>query len=91
MIRFDNEYLHLITGLLAVCLVAILITLFFVKRNRESVEKSNNQLKTLFDNMQEGFARHEIICDENGKPIDYLYLDVNNAFERITGLKKRKR
>ncbi len=88
MITFDNEYLHLITGLLAVCLVAILITLFFVKRNRESVEKSNNQLKTLFDNMQEGFARHEIICDENGKPIDYLYLDVNNAFERITGLKK---
>ena len=88
MISLDNDNLHLITGMLAVCLVAILITLFFVKRNRESVEKSNNQLKTLFDNMQEGFARHEIICDDNGKPIDYLYLDVNNAFERITGLKK---
>ena len=88
MIKFDNDNFHLIAGLLAVSVVAILIALFFINRNRKSMEKSNNQLKTLFDNMQEGFARHEIICDENGKPIDYIYLDVNNAFERITGLKK---
>ena len=83
MIKFDNDNFHLIAGLLAVSVVAILIALFFINRNRKSMEKSNNQLKTLFDNMQEGFARHEIICDENGKPIDYIYLDVNNAFEQI--------
>ena len=88
MIKIDNHNLHLIAGLLAVSVVAILITLFFINRNRKSIEKSNNQLKRLFDNMQEGFARHEIVCDENGSPIDYIYLDVNNAFERITGLKK---
>lgn len=88
MINFDNDTLHLISGFLVVSVVAILITLYFINRNRKSLEKSNEQLNSLFDNMQEGFARHEILCDENGQPIDYLFLDVNKAFERITGLKK---
>jgi len=33
-----------------------------------------------------GFAYHHIIKDENGIPINYEYLDVNTAFERLTGL-----
>ena len=37
--------------------------------------------------MQEGFALHEIIFNENGVPIDYRFLEVNPAFEKITGLK----
>jgi PAS domain S-box-containing protein len=40
----------------------------------------------LFNEMLDGFALHEIVCDENGKPIDYKYLAVNPAFEKITGL-----
>jgi len=38
--------------------------------------------------MTEGFALHEIICDEHGKPCDYRFLEVNPAFERLTGLKR---
>jgi len=38
--------------------------------------------------MIEGFALCEIICDGDGKPCDFRYLDVNPAFERIIGLKK---
>ncbi|HEY5957886.1 MAG TPA: PAS domain-containing sensor histidine kinase, partial [Polyangiaceae bacterium] len=30
---------------------------------------------------------HELICDDSGAPIDYRYLDVNPAFERITGIR----
>ena len=30
---------------------------------------------------------HEIILNEQGNPIDYRFLDVNPAFERLTGLK----
>ncbi len=37
--------------------------------------------------MLDGFALHEIICDPSGKPIDYRFLAVNPAFERMTGLK----
>jgi PAS domain S-box-containing protein len=41
----------------------------------------------LFREMQAGFALHEIILDDTGKPVDYLFLAVNPAFERLTGLK----
>lgn len=37
--------------------------------------------------MQEGFALHEVILNEKGEPIDYRFLEVNPAFEKITGLK----
>ncbi len=37
--------------------------------------------------MQEGFALHEIILDAKGEPIDYRFLEINKAFEKITGLK----
>ncbi|MCY2993407.1 MAG: PAS domain S-box protein [Planctomycetota bacterium] len=47
------------------------------------VEQDN---RTLFREMLEGFALHEIICDGQGNPIDYRFLAVNPAFERMTGL-----
>lgn len=39
--------------------------------------------------MQNGFALHEIILDKDGKLIDYRFLQVNPAFEKITGLKAK--
>ena len=45
--------------------------------------------KTLFRQMLSGFASHELICDAAGKPVDYRFVDVNPAFERMTGLKAR--
>jgi hypothetical protein len=33
-----------------------------------------------------GFAYHRIICNQDGKPIDYEFLDVNESFENMTGL-----
>jgi PAS domain S-box-containing protein len=44
---------------------------------------------TLFHEMFDGFALHEIICDAQGKPIDYRFLTANPAFERMTGLKTK--
>ena len=34
-----------------------------------------------------GYAYHQLITDEAGAPIDYRFLEVNSAFERLTGLK----
>lgn len=34
-----------------------------------------------------GYAYHKIICDSKGKPCDYEYIEVNNAFEKHTGLR----
>ena len=55
----------------------------------EKIRKSEEQYTQLFTEMEEGFALHEIILDENGKPIDYRFLDVNPAFEQQTGLYKK--
>jgi diguanylate cyclase (GGDEF)-like protein/PAS domain S-box-containing protein len=49
--------------------------------------KNKNKFKSLFDNMHDGFAVHEIILNNEGMPVDYRFLDANGAFERITGLK----
>jgi PAS domain S-box-containing protein len=55
-------------------------------KQRELIE-SETRYRSLFTEMLEGFALHEIICDKEGKPIDYRFLSVNPAFERLTGLK----
>jgi PAS domain S-box-containing protein len=58
------------------------------KRARESLHESEERYRSLFDNMTEGFAVHELIIDENNEPVDYKFLNVNRAFEQLTGLKR---
>lgn len=53
----------------------------------EHIRQSEHKLRDLFDSMAEGFALHEIIIDESGTPVDYRFLEVNPAFEKLTGLK----
>ncbi len=50
--------------------------------------EKTSRFQSLFDSMSEGFALHEILLDSNGKPCDYRFLELNQAFERLTGLKK---
>ncbi len=50
---------------------------------------SNQRFPSLLENMAEGFALHEIICDQEGNPVDYRFLKVNRAFEKLTGLKEK--
>jgi PAS domain S-box-containing protein len=42
--------------------------------------------KALFSNMLDGFARHRMILDKNGDPINFEFLEINQAFKRLTGL-----
>ncbi len=60
------------------------------KRAEEELRLSERRYRSLFDMMTEGFALHEIVCDETGEPCDYRFLDVNPAFERLTGLKREE-
>lgn len=57
------------------------------KRIQDELTTSKEEYQTLFDNIQESFALHELICDDNGKPVDYIFLNVNKSFEENTGLK----
>ena len=53
---------------------------------QKALRESETQYSDLFRNMTEGFALHQILCDEHGTPVDYRFLKINPAFERLTGL-----
>ncbi|MBI5055749.1 MAG: MEDS domain-containing protein [Nitrospirae bacterium] len=54
---------------------------------KDALKRSEEKLHSLFSNMSEGFAYHKIVLDAKGKPCDYIFLEVNRSFERLTGLK----
>jgi PAS domain S-box-containing protein len=54
----------------------------------DEIKKSEKHYQQFFDNPLNGFAFCEIITDETGAPLDFIFLDVNNAFENFTGLKR---
>jgi len=56
-------------------------------RDMSEKKKREQDYQLLFREMLDGFAVHEIICDAQGNPVNYRFLTVNPAFERITGLK----
>jgi len=58
-----------------------------LQKAKENIEKSEIQIRKLFENMEQGFALHKMIYDENNKPIDYQFILINRAFEKLTGFK----
>lgn len=52
----------------------------------ERIRVSEEKYRSLFANMRDAFAYHRIVNDEAGRPVDYEFLEVNDAFERMTGL-----
>ncbi len=59
------------------------------KEAEKEVRESEKKYRSLFANIMSGFALHKIVLDERGKPIDYIFLEVNDVFEQMTGLKRR--
>jgi PAS domain S-box-containing protein len=53
-----------------------------------ALKLSERKYSALFENMQDSFAYHKALFDEEGRSVDYVFLEVNNAFERLTGLKR---
>ena len=52
------------------------------------IKRSEEQYHSLFTHMITGFAHHKVLFDEGGNPVDYVFLEVNDAFENLTGLKR---
>jgi len=57
------------------------------KLAEEALRESEKKYRSLFENMLDGFAYCKMLYDDRGRPIDLIYLEVNSAFERLTGLK----
>ncbi len=54
----------------------------------ETFRTDRKQISALFANMTEGFALSKIIYDSKDEPVDYITVEVNEAWEKFTGLKK---
>jgi len=52
----------------------------------EALRESEENYRTLFKAMDEGFCVIEVLFNENNNPVDYRFLEVNPAFERQTGI-----
>ncbi|MBM6595610.1 PAS domain-containing protein [Microvirga pudoricolor] len=53
---------------------------------RSKLEESEQKYRQLFDAMDEGYALCEVVRDARGDAVDYRFVEVNPAFEKLTGL-----
>jgi PAS domain S-box-containing protein len=60
------------------------------KRAEEEFRKSEEKYRTLFESVDEGVCTIEVLFDENEKPIDYRFLEVNPSFEKQTGIQNAR-
>ena len=56
------------------------------KRAESALRESEDRYRSLFNSMDQGYCIIEMIFDANGKPVDYLYLEVNPSFETMSGM-----
>lgn len=52
----------------------------------KAMRRNETRYRLLFENLTSGFALHEMIWDASGRAADYRFLEINPAFERLTGL-----
>jgi PAS domain S-box-containing protein len=51
---------------------------------------SEKKYRTLFTNMLNGFAYHKVVLDDHNQPVDHVFLEVNDAFEKLIGLGRKE-
>lgn len=58
-----------------------------LKESHDEIAREGERYHLLFTNLTAGFALHEMIYDEHGVGVDFRFLDVNPAYEAVTGLR----
>lgn len=64
-----------------------------VQQNMHKLEqgvsnRTKESFRMLFKNMMDGFSYHRMVYDCEGKPADYVFLEINSAFEEQTCLRR---
>jgi len=57
-----------------------------LKEAQERLLAAEGRFRALFENMSEGVVMHELICDDQGRPVNYRITEANPRFEEMTGL-----
>jgi PAS domain S-box-containing protein len=58
------------------------------KKAEEDLRESEAKYRSLFENMINGYAYCKMIFNEKDRPEDFMYLEINDAFEKLTGLER---
>jgi PAS domain S-box-containing protein len=60
------------------------------RQAEKALEESELHYRQLFERSESALGLYEILCDAQGNPRDFRFLNVNPAFERITGLTRNQ-
>lgn len=58
-----------------------------IKDAEAALRESEAKYHSLFDSIDEGFCILQMIYDDQGKAVDYHYVETNRIFEELTGFK----
>jgi two-component system, cell cycle sensor histidine kinase and response regulator CckA len=63
-----------------------------LERGRAQAESQladwQERYRFLFNNMLTGYAYHRMVLDDAGEAVDYEFLEINDTFEELTGLRR---
>ncbi|HEV2528757.1 MAG TPA: PAS domain S-box protein [Thermomicrobiales bacterium] len=57
------------------------------RQAEEALQASESRYRTLIESMDQGFCVVQVLFNAEDRPVDYVILEANPAFERNTGLK----
>jgi PAS domain S-box-containing protein len=60
------------------------------RKMERQLADSEQKFRSLFNSMNEGACLHKVIYDSNGNAVDYEILEVNDAYEVLTEIKRER-
>ena len=85
--KWIDSYSKTITYLGRFADLALVTDVTYQNLAKQELKESEEKYRLLFENMSAAFAFHEVLVNDDNKPIDYRYLEANSQFEKLTGLK----
>jgi len=82
-----------LTSVSVTAIITLLFIVFFIfqhisRKTSIKIISSEKKYHALFSEILSGLCLYRVITDESGNPVDFQFLDVNPAFEKLTGIKK---
>lgn len=68
--------------------VATFLDITEMRRVQQALHDSEDRFRSLFSNMAEGVALHELVLGAQGMPENYRIMEVNESYERILGVNR---
>jgi PAS domain S-box-containing protein len=60
----------------------------FRKKAEHDLRESEAKYRQLITQLEQGLAVHEAVYNEKGEMVDYRFIEMNESFEKLTGLKR---